>query len=79
MGFEVVVTSPMQSQLNLANDLIAEAQEEYNPALPWLCCAINKREKHLLFCFEGYEERAWAELLTRLMLVLIGVSRTQPR
>lgn len=79
MGFEVVVASPVQSWLHLANYLIAEAQEEYNPALPWLCWAINKRNKSLLFHLEGNDERAWEELLSRLVSVLIGVSRTQPR
>lgn len=77
-GFKVVVASPVQSWLNLANDLIAKAQEGYNLPLLWLCWAINKRNKSLLFCLDGNEVRAWAELLSRLVSVLIGVSRTQP-
>lgn len=78
MGFKVVFASSVQSQLNLANDLIAKAQEEYNPLLPCLCWAINKRNKSLLFCLEGNKERAWAEVLSGWVLVLIGVSRPQP-
>lgn len=60
-------------------NLIDEAQKEHNPLLPWLYWAINKRNKSLLFCFEVSEERGWADLLSRLVLVLTGAFRTQSR
>lgn len=57
-------------------NLIDEAQKEYSPQLSWLYWAINKRNKSLLFCFEGSEERGLADLLSRFVSVLKGHKST---